>query len=1558
MPSQLTFDLSEKFRKNLIVKNLQPYNLSNYNGAINYETIQSDYAVKDSDNNLNKENPKQLVNLNGYIDEVYDTYSVGTPYLIQPYTPKTTYEKAFVATKYTPYQVFFNQTPGINQDSYLAKIGVKELGKLFVETYNINLKKETTFVNVPVDVFDVGLILSGQKNLINLNWAITVPENPALKVIDFRLGLNGGYFPMSPIPGDYFNENTVGGQYSTQTSKALSVANNLTGGLLGPILNLKRNPSQIFLANTGAGQKSALFYGLNYNKYQPYYYKDFGQQIISGIQSLFSPNGSGGAGGYYVGSSTNDPVYIDSPSGVLPINNYGQQTIISVYGPDKLGVVFEGNENKLKFGFGAKPLIEGGSVDGGFLWSSKKTNNAAGYHAKPGGEKGSKDDEFNIISTNIDGDKSTNYDFRKDSILDNTQKLVESADSATGINKLQHVGNAINQLSKVFHDGYTEMTKGSRVVSYSDNTTGAEAGIEYCRVFTKDTPYFTYGDLQKTDGITKSGRQFSYSVLDNTYNLNIAPIRGDGSTNIVKSASGKNVKKYMFSIENLAWRTSSKPGFTYDELPVCEKGPNGGRIMWFPPYGLTFNDSSTADWNPTTFLGRPEPIYTYSKTSRSGSIGFTILVDNPSVTNLLIDKQLNGDNTRVDSILRSFFAGCTKFDIYKLAEKFNMLSVNDLYTIQETLNNPQLTPQELAGIMMEKPVDNTNTGGQGADNTNSNPTITNEAVSFTEFENIMFYFENDYPNPKTQSVTSSLPFNELIGSYTSDGNKVKYKQKADGLIFSKEANKNVDKFFSEIIEPNYKKLSEELIPKLYDAVDTKKNKIVIEISGSASAIASQGYNVNLSKRRIDSVKKFLTNFEINGKTLKKFIDEKKIEFREIASGETGTIPTGGGNISGNRIECTDDINIMYNNKSYDERTAPNQTIKNLTKLAQVYSTDAMACRRVSLKITATPEPPEAPPKVEQKQPEYIKVQPTKPKPKVDIQKKIKEGISKKILRNLLTECDYFDLVKDTDPMAYDSLKSSLKYFNPAFHSITPEGLNARLTFLNQCLRPGETIPVVDINTGVQKVTDSINTAFGAPPILILRIGDFYHTKIVPTQLSFSYDKAPLDLNPEGIGVQPMLVNVTLSFNIIGGMGLKEPVEQLQNALSFNYYANTEIYDERATATEDTSKLDQEIVDAIVSSQKNTVNNVIQSTNDGGNTIGDIKSSTPTTGGEEGEISYIKIMDGLIDSTKSYITTITDQLEKITKNYNYGILLLLNYKRDYTDGFIKNSSGDTQTSLYGKPDQDYTKRIQGLVDTISTDLNRIDVGTENNPIIGGMFSKNITNDDNSLTTLADNIKRYVKKYASSYSNGITTIIQTIVEEEQKLITTIDKLNFISSGVDGKIVDGLTPKLYSITGSSPVSPKSNKSPIPTDTQMELLTDIGGFVGVLRSFDKSLTDNKIYDIERYDKSNYTYNEPKYLENNGDTRFYMLMNQIFMDSNKLEQFKNDVVSGNLTTIKNAKKFRRKFDDVCDDMVKRYTKEYENTLKIFEDYKKTKTYMDFTSGIESQMYPKGKERI
>ena len=53
MPSQLTFDLSKIWRDELVKRNLSPYKLSNYSGPINYETIQSDKSVIDSENNLN-----------------------------------------------------------------------------------------------------------------------------------------------------------------------------------------------------------------------------------------------------------------------------------------------------------------------------------------------------------------------------------------------------------------------------------------------------------------------------------------------------------------------------------------------------------------------------------------------------------------------------------------------------------------------------------------------------------------------------------------------------------------------------------------------------------------------------------------------------------------------------------------------------------------------------------------------------------------------------------------------------------------------------------------------------------------------------------------------------------------------------------------------------------------------------------------------------------------------------------------------------------------------------------------------------------------------------------------------------------------------------------------------------------------------------------------------------------------------------------------------------------------------------------------------------------------
>ncbi|GAG82299.1 unnamed protein product, partial [marine sediment metagenome] len=132
-------------------------------------------------------------------------------------------------------------------------------------------------------------------------------------------------------------------------------------------------------------------------------------------------------------------------------------------------------------------------------------------------------------------------------------------------------------------------------------------------------------------------------------------------------------------------------------------------------------------------------------------------------------------------------------------------------------------------------------------------------------------------------------------------------------------------------------------------------------------------------------------------------------------------------------------------------------------------------------------------------------------------------------------------------------------FYPAFHSQTPEDFHKRLTFLQQCTRQGSAIrsnPQVDAN-GITRVKNSV---FGRQPICILRLADFYYTKVVIDNINIDYEENIWDTNPEGFGMQPMVANVTIQMKVIGGQSLKGPIDALQNAVSFNYYANSTITD--------------------------------------------------------------------------------------------------------------------------------------------------------------------------------------------------------------------------------------------------------------------------------------------------------------------------------------------------------------------------------------------------------------
>ena len=1624
----------------------------------------------------------------GYKDLVIITDIITNQQLFLPYTNNGGFPITFNPSSYSPIQILLDDNPQgtnglLSQDSELAQRGAIALKEEFqrrIEFETQQLVSGVFQLDQLQDPFEASLVATGQQPLIGKNWKITVPENPVFAAVSFANRITGTYFPVSPIPGDYFNETTQA--LPGQTEGALNTVNNLTGGLLGPILNKYRNPSEIFVSNTGYGQKSVLFKSLDYNIYRPKYNKGLILGVTEAITNLLGLGNENQPGGYYVGSDQAEPSMISSPPNEVPVDRFGKQQQAPVYGPSDLAKLYEGNIDKIKFGLKAKSYSNQGGITGEFTWISPKYKDNLGFKVKPGGDPVKpQDKEFDSVKFEFTDDtESTGFKFKGGSILDNTQKLIESADNVTGAKRLEHVGNAINQVSKVFNDGYKEMTKGSRVIAYYDSVTnsetisidGTEVGREYCRLFQKDTPYLTYGDLQKRDGITKSGRKFDYSVLDNTYNLNIAPLRLPQSTNI---QDGK-VKKYMFSLENLAWRTSSEPGFTYDDLPICERGPNGGRIMWFPPYDLKFSDSSTAGWNETSFLGRPEPIFTYKNTKRSGSLNWTIIVDSPASMNTIVEKQLaNFSSEQIDSVMDSFFAGCVKYDLYDLAVKFNQIPINELYTYQEILQNPRLTDEEKFGVLEQIPRNSTKTtggandlnsdanNGKGTtDSTNGNANENTQTIESSvndktlkgeleEFVGYGFYFDNDCPicesSTKTKLDTQYTKwygkYLDVKGNYTGGAYapaKVKVSgdpNKGGGKEFS---SAGIGDFFDKVVIGNFEKIQSDFIPKkLKEALVDLEGTVTITFESSASAPATADYNVNLSQRRNSVVENWFLEQTIGDKKVKEWkqLDKLKLIFK--FNGETLVIPktpdddpntpdepqSGQTPVSNYNLEepinCTGDIIDVSSGK--------------VTYKAQKYSIPAMACRRVAitkiqlentkkLKWACGPNKdgkcvessngtfdskdqcestdqaaggckrieqqkkykcnPNGGPCIEDPNGDYIDIElcnkscPTvttpyscvdgkcvplangefkneqecidsgcgnpviipkpSPTPTPEIQKTIKEGISKKILRRLFSECDYFEIIKETNPMVYSSIKDKVKYFTPAFHSMTPEGLNARLTFLNQCVRPGQTIPVIGPD-GKPKYNDARNTSFGTPPVLVLRIGDFYHTKIIPGQLSISYEPLLYDINPEGIGVQPMLAKISLSFDFIGGHGLAGPVAQLQNALSFNFYANTEIYDERAVATESTKERDKEIVGKIVDragssvpSNSAPINNQPVPEN-GGTTIGTILTTENFEDGsvQTGTTEFTSIFKQLSDKTNEYFKLIPNQLKKINEISNFPMTQLVILDRDHNKGDLNSHSENSKSNveIFGKA-QDFEDKIFKLFDKALKDVNN-----KTNPIIKAIETSNGGWSNATKRDVINTLYEIVSEKEQEVSNSVVGSLNEITKFQENWVQIFRKLDLVLVKTDGYKLDTGTYKVYSlkeITGS--------QSPVFDNMKINYATNLTKNLTLFND-DLTKSQNKIIDPSILTENNTSFKPLTTLfsQTEETRRFYITMSTTFTNDDKYNEFVNRLLT---EKVKGNSDLVKLIESTCKDLQIQFKREYDLEKKRFDDFEKSESYQKF----------------
>tara|TARA_Y100000401_G_scaffold109169_1_gene105112 strand:- start:5333 stop:8764 length:3432 start_codon:yes stop_codon:yes gene_type:complete len=583
------------------------------------------------------------------------------------------------------------------------------------------------------------------------------------------------------------------------------------------------------------------------------------------------------------------------------------------------------------------------------------------------------------------GDQSN---FNEKTLLYKTQKLVDEHPD----------GVWINQTKKYFKDKTEDklISRGNAISKFS--LIEAEANGNFCRVWTVNDNYNYLNAIRNTGLFSSPDPTLpGFSVTNEKASLSVLNDNGFVKTHPTKDDSKTTFKKFMLSLENLAWADNLA------DLPLNEIGPgdilsgNKGRIMWFPPYDLRFDESVAANWNKTDFIGRGEPVFTYNNTNRTGQLSFKVLVDHPRVINGYRGK-------RTDAIER-FFAGCiTPTQFLEFLDKNSSISQNQKDEITKKYNE----------IQLEK--------------------VSNTTSIKETFE---FQFDTDESDTWTPSSTASV------------------------------------------------------VSKIQTIINGEdKVKITVEgFAGSDDEQDSQQISTLRANAVWSSINNGLTSAGVNSSDYSKQI---------IGKGEPSS-------------SSPSDRRVMV-------------TVQN----------DALKGKDINHKDQSLGDLSFYPEEVQ-------------------------------LIDSLvIDENGYFEFVDANFPNYFSTISEKIKYFHPGFHSMTPEGLNTRLTFLQQCMRQGPSI--YDDKDTVQPQ----NLAFGRPPICILRIGDFFHTKIVINSLNITYEAGngiQWDMNPSGIGVQPMMANVTMSIDLIGGHSLLNPINRLQNALSFNFYANTEMYDVRADSVD-------------------------------------------------------------------------------------------------------------------------------------------------------------------------------------------------------------------------------------------------------------------------------------------------------------------------------------------------------------------------------------------------------
>ena len=152
-------------------------------------------------------------------------------------------------------------------------------------------------------------------------------------------------------------------------------------------------------------------------------------------------------------------------------------------------------------------------------------------------------------------------------------------------------------------------------------------------------------------------------------------------------------------------------------------------------------------------------------------------------------------------------------------------------------------------------------------------TVAQVAMQMDNFSPVILYFENDQPNKNTQEIITKSTYTQTFEQYMRLKNKFLAEQ------VTPEAKTAIESFFDKNVRKGYEDLKD-ITAKIAEALKAG-NKVDITVKGFASPSKKNGYNINLTKRRINSIQNYLERYE--GGMLKQYMS--KVSITQQAHGE-------------------------------------------------------------------------------------------------------------------------------------------------------------------------------------------------------------------------------------------------------------------------------------------------------------------------------------------------------------------------------------------------------------------------------------------------------------------------------------------------------------------------------------------------------------------------------------------------------------------------------------------------------------------------------------------------